>query len=109
MQHRRTQQQWEAIVSAFGRSRQSLADFCAERQLVPGTLRWWRSRLRETARPAAPSQDVQLVPVEVVGPPIPEPSISAVVLAVAGMELRVEVGTDVGYVAALVASLRARC
>jgi len=54
------------------------------------------------------------VPVEVTpGPNCPgverAPLSAEVVVAVADLEVRVAVGTDIGYVACLVAELRSRC
>ena len=48
---------------------------------------------------------VRLLPVDVVG----GAGASSVTIAVGGAELRVEVGTDVANVGALVSALRSRC
>ncbi len=92
---------------AFERSRSSIAEFCATHALVERTFCWWRWRLgREPGAPDRTS-DVRLVPVEVAKESAPSGDV--VVLAVAGIEIRVEIGTDIGYVAALVGELRSRC
>ena len=60
----------------------------------------WCWRLRRDAAGA------RLVPV-VITPPTPPAPTTALELAVADVRLRIEVGTDTRYVAALVAALRA--
>ena len=49
-----------------------------------------------------------LLPVEVTAP-LAVHDRSDIVVAVAGVEVRVAVGADIGYVAGLVAELRSRC
>jgi hypothetical protein len=49
-----------------------------------------------------------LLPVEVIAPVAPRAP-STIVVGVADVEVRVAIGADVGYVAALVAELRSRC
>jgi hypothetical protein len=70
----------------------------------PGTLGWWRSRLRREQREA---ETVELVPAVLRGGSGGPREIE---LGVAGVHVRVAVntvGTDVSYVAALIAALRA--
>ena len=107
MAKRRTREQWAALVSGFERSKQSVEQFCAARELAPATLRWWRWKLRETA-PSLARHDtpVSLLAVDIVGE-VATPA--RIAIAVSGAEVRFEVGTDVDYVASVVASLRARC
>ena len=80
--------------------------FCAERGLRVGTFRGWLYRLQRVAR--EPSGSLALLPVQVTTPE-PRHVPSVVVVAVADVEVRVAIGADVGYVAGLVAELRARC
>ena len=97
------------MVAAFERSRSSMPEFCARHELVPRTFAWWRWRLGCDERSAKrETNDVRLVPVDVVKT-TPEPRLNVVLLAVAGIEMHIEVGTDVVYVAALAAELRSRC
>ena len=112
MTTRRTREQWAALIGAFEQSSQSVAAFCVAKRIAVTTFRWWRWQLRETAPSRRrPRSRVQLVPVsvrhEVVREDVDVPR--AIAIGVSGIELRVEVGTDVGYVTALVASLRAQC
>jgi hypothetical protein len=111
MAMRRTREQWAAMVATFERSKQSVEQFCAARQLAPATLRWWRWQLRETGARASRGRDVvRLVSVDVVGARAETEAASArIEISVSGTEIRFGVGADVDYVAALVASLRARC
>jgi hypothetical protein len=110
MRARKSRSEWAAIVKAFERSGESHEEFCSKRSLKIGTFRSALYRWRK-AEDVAP--ELALVPVEVVDrggvgtARSAEPSELAVV--VAGVEVRVVVGTDIGYVGALVAELRSRC
>jgi hypothetical protein len=55
-----------------------------------------------------PTTDVRLVPVDVIGLTAVARS-STIVIAVSGVEVRIEVGTDAGYVSTLIAALRSGC
>lgn len=108
MRARKSRSEWAAILKAFERSGESHEAFCSRRGLKIGTFRSTLYRRRKAVAP-----EVALVPVEVVhgggvvSASRAEPSELTVV--VAGVEVRVAVGTDPGYVGALVAELRARC
>jgi hypothetical protein len=102
----RTREQWLTLVVAFERSGQSAAAFCASRGLTLSTFRWRYSQLRRGAASAAKPDGMRLLAVEVAGA---RPTGAPVVIAFSGIEVRAEVGADVGYVAALVAGLRSRC
>lgn len=85
-----------------------MARFCARRGIAASSLKWWRWRLRsEPSRSAPTKSEVRLLPVDVVGIPVVGPTTVAV--SVGDVDVRVEVGVDVEYVAALVAALRSRC
>jgi hypothetical protein len=99
---RRTREQWAALVDAFEKSNQSVTQFCAKRGIVPKTFAWWRWQLRDTAPPR--SNGVKLLSVDVVENAT-APS-SEIVIAISDVELRVDVGADIEYVAALVERLR---
>jgi len=109
MAQRRTREQWTALVLAFDRTSQTAAVFCAARGVTLSTFRWWRSQLRKADEVVGGSvgEPVRLLAIDVAGP-VRTPT-GPVVIAFAGLEIRTEVGVDVGYVAALVAELRTRC
>ena len=98
---RSTREQWAALIAAFEKTNQPVAQFCAKRVISPKTFAWWRWQLRDTA---PRSDGVKLLSVHVVeNAPAPSPKIA---IAFSDGEVRVDVGADVEYVAALVASLR---
>lgn len=110
MRARKSRSQWSAIIRAFERSGGSHEEFCSKRGLEVGTFRSWLYRLRKREAPV----EIALVPVEVTEASAPHPVAAAgvaseLVIVVAGVEVRVGVGTDAGYVASLVAELRSRC
>jgi len=110
MRARKSRGQWAEIVGAFEAGDQDVERFCARRRLAPATFRWWRWRLADAAA-ATPCADVRLVPVEV----LPargggtRDGHDVATITVVGVEVRVPVGLDVAYVAALVSELRSRC
>jgi hypothetical protein len=105
MRARKSRSEWSAIVKAFERSGESHEQFCSKRGLAVGSFRSWLYRLR---RAGSAATDVVLLPVEVTAPAA-RYAPSDIVIAIAGVEVRVAIGADVGYVAGLVAELRARC
>jgi hypothetical protein len=109
MHARKSRREWSAIVKAFERSGESHAEFCAKRGLKVWSFRTWLYRMRREGA-ASRTTDLVLLPVAVTTPGTTEvPQPSALVVAVANVEVRVAVGTDVAYVAGLVAELRSRC
>lgn len=98
---RKTEQEWASLVAAFEKSGQSLARFCAARDLKPKTFSWWRWQLRERER--ARENEVRLVevatPIAALAPRI--------AIAAGDVMVHVEIGADTKYVAELVAALRA--
>lgn len=107
MQARKSRSQWAGIIKSFERMGGSHEQFCSARGLNLGTFRAWLYRLRRTSEAPA---SVALVPVEVVSPgAMGAPAPSDILVAVAGVELRIALGADIRYVAQLVAELRARC
>ena len=107
---RKNREQWVAIVAAFEQSGESLRKFCARRRIRLASLKWWRWRLRDARTASAlvrKSDEVRLVPVDVIGLAASRPT--GVTIALSDVEVRVEVGTDVAYVGALVGALRSRC
>jgi hypothetical protein len=108
MRARRTREEWSGLVDELEASGESVHRFCAKHRLRVASLKWWRWRLRSERRSAALAKPgVRLLPVDVVDLAPVHPT--RLVVAISGVELRVEVGTDVEYVGALVSALRARC
>lgn len=70
----------------------------------PRTLQWWTWKLRDEQSP----QVAEFLPV-VAAERTPPVSRASLDLEVNGVRLQVELGTDVQYVAALVAAIRAAC
>ena len=71
----------------------------------PKTLLWWKWQLGRTGRAAAePARWLPVVVRDAASTPRVD---SLVVLAVAGCEVRITVGTDPSYIGELVRSLRA--
>jgi hypothetical protein len=101
---RRTREQWAALVTAFEQTNQQASRFCANRGIRAKTFAWWRWRLRDTSARPRSRDEVKLLPVAVVERE--RGSDTRVVLSVADVEIRFDLGADVNYVAALVARLR---
>jgi hypothetical protein len=105
---RKSRSEWASIVRAFERSGETHDAFCEERRLNLGSFRGWLYKLRR--REQRP-KDIQMVPVEVVATPVLERASTGEVFVELGGELRVRVpvGVEPQYVAALVAELRRGC
>ena len=98
------------MIAELEQSGESLETFCARRRIAPATLRWWRWRLPAPGAAPADACGVQLVGIDVVTPSRSEAaSGSTVEIAVGGVSVRVAIGTDPTYVAALVVELGRRC
>jgi transposase-like protein len=97
---------WKQLSAEVDRGR-SITQVARRHRVRPKTLSWWRWQLQRVHRAKA-AHSPKLLPVHV-------PSGEAVVgrsrfeVQVGRVRLRAEAGTDVEYVAALVAALRARC
>jgi hypothetical protein len=108
MRAKRTREEWAAFVAELETSGESVERFCTKHRLERASLKWWRWRLRsERPARAMARSDVRLVPVDVVEVVTRTPT--RVAVAISDVEVRVEVGTDVAYVGALVGALRSRC
>jgi hypothetical protein len=104
---RKSRAQWAEVLAKFVASGETIAGFCARHRLSPRSLTWWRWRLRREGREVGGTEEVRLVAVDV-----PQPLLRAtgsVGIVLGEFEVRVDVGTDVAYVAGLVAALRSRC
>ncbi len=72
-----------------------------------GTLSWWRWKLRQEGRTPRRARRAAFLPVVVAEATLAAPAV--VELEANGVTLRVELGTDIRYVAALVAAIRTTC
>lgn len=106
---RRGREQWAKIIAAFERAGKTHEEFCARRGLNVGTFRHW---LYAQRRSSGVRTEVALLPVEISEPvALIEDERSprgAVEIDLGRLQVRVPVGADVRYVAALVAEL-GRC
>jgi hypothetical protein len=109
MRARKSRDEWAAIIAEFEGCGQPLERFCSRRRILAATFRWWRWQLRDADGAPLPTDEVRFVPVDVVRTPPPVLSTAPVVIVVSGVEVRVDVGADPAYVAALVGELRSRC
>src|SRR3981081_3740652 len=104
MVQRRGYSEWVKIVEEFEKSASSLEDFSAKLGGKPSTLQFWFYKLRKQASRAS-----RLLPVNVVAlaaPKARQGATETVELALAtGALLRFSVGTDVRYVAQIIAAL----
>ena len=94
------------MVGAFERASEPVQQFCARRGIYPKTFAWWRWQLRNEEAGPGRIHGVKLLSVDVVGADALSSKAAGLLIAVSGVEVRVEVGADVEYVAALVTRLR---
>ena len=107
MAERRGRRFWARVVGEVERSGAPHGEVAARHGVRVGTLRSWFYRLRREGHAAAAGPSgVRLLPVKVV--PSAPASQPIEVRVFGGDVLAFEVGTDVAYVAALVAALRCR-
>ena len=79
----------------------------AERHGVsPQTLTWWRWKLRRERAGVVAGRRPRLLPMVVAGEQVSGMRSAQLELAVGDVRVRIEVGTDVRYVAALVGAIR---
>ena len=95
--------QWVRVAEEYEASGLTQQAFATQRKLPLGTLQSWVYRRRRQAGAPAP-QPVRLLPVQVVGGPVSVGGDVEVVTA-SGARVRFAAGTDVAYVARLVAAL----
>ena len=105
MIQRRGYSEWVKLIDEFEKSGASFEDFAAKLGVKPSTLQFWFYKLRKQA-----SRAPRFLPVDVVASAAPKARLAAsetVELALAsGALLRFSVGTDVRYVAQVIAALR---
>lgn len=106
MSKRRGREFWERLSAEVdgGRSAEEVA---RRHGVKVTTLRWWRWQLGRQGKKSAKKKAPALVPV-VVKEPSPARTGYVEILA-GGVIVRFEVGTDVDYVAKLVANLERAC
>jgi transposase-like protein len=92
---------WERLVAEVNAGA-AAASVARKHGVRDATLRWWCSRLRA----ASNSSGIRLVAVETAQVAV---AVRHVEIACGRAILRVEVGTDIGYVAALAGALGAEC
>lgn len=103
----RSRSWWKRTVSHWKNSGLTAAEFAAREGVSEGTLRWWSSALRRGTRAKRGSiESAVLAPIEIDVPRAAAISARHVEIAIDGTLLRVEVGTDIEYVSALVRQLR---
>ena len=103
MQKRVEKPEWLRVAEEFEASGLTQREFAGRRGLRLSTLQSWVYRRRRQASTAA-EPSVRLLPVQLSGAPAPEAVALEVVIA-RGMQVRFGAGTDVDYVARLVAAL----
>jgi transposase-like protein len=112
---RRNREFWERAVREVERG--AAVSAVAQRLAVrPGTLSWWRWHLQKESGTSPPVQrprprrsaKAEFLPVVVAGS-TPTGRVGLVEIDVGNARVRVEVGVDVSYVAALVQALRSAC
>lgn len=91
------------MVALVERGR-SVSEIAAEYGVNPKTLSWWKWRFRQEL--GAHTEQAEFLPVVVREVSLQDEAPKEVRLELADLRLSVEVGTDPGYVAALVGALR---
>jgi transposase-like protein len=106
---RRSRAVWADLVAEVERSGGSVARTARRHDVNPRTLAWWRWTLRR-AEPPTPA--ARLLPVVVASVAGAEPHLQHPLVEISfggDVSLLVPIGSDVGYVAALVEAMRATC
>ena len=107
---RRSRAQWSSLVDEREASDQSVASFCRRRGIKPRAFRWWAWKLgRGCGTAQQTSRAIRLLPVDVVESAATADGGSDIAIDLAGMTLRITVGTSPEYVATLARALRAVC
>jgi hypothetical protein len=110
MRARKSPEQWSALLDELSGSGESVESFCGRRGIRRSTLYWWRWKLGASRRSSGTETAIRLLPVSVSAGSRSELHDSrGIAIHVAGVQVHVETGTDVAYVAALVEALRSRC
>lgn len=100
---RRSRSWWKGAVARWKRSGLTAVEYAAREGLSARTLSWWTSALRRDTRAARGSGEaVEVAPIEIALPARAQREDGRLEIAVGGAVLRIDVGTDVDYVAELV-------
>ena len=110
---RHTRAFWRKLSAAVDRGA-TIASTAQRYRVRPKTLAWWRWTLRreENKGPRAKRQSAKLLPVVVRAEAVRETVLGTAPIAITvwnDVAFRVPIGTDVEYVAALVAAVRKTC
>jgi hypothetical protein len=98
---------WWGRLVAEAESCGSIARTALRRGVNAKTLSWWRWTLR---REEAPTAEARLLPIAIADGPLPETATRPIEIVIRDdVALRVPLGSDVSYVAALVAAVRSAC
>ena len=108
---RQARRKWKKLISEQGRSGQSVAAFCRERELGASHFYWWKKRLRTAGSEAQGTPMTRFVEVKLAGAEPECPATDAPpggdrrveILLKNGRSLRVGRGFDAELVRALVA------
>jgi hypothetical protein len=104
MTKQREKPEWVRVAEEYEASGLTQREFAERRGLTLSTLQSWvYRRRRQEGAPVA--QPVRLLPVQVTAAPVVSGSDSLEVLIASGERVRFAAGTDVQYVARLVAAL----
>ena len=104
---RRTRASWERLVAEAERTG-SIARTAERHGVRPKTLAWWRWTLRRERETTTKEQ--QLLPVVFrAEPAATASSAEPIMIELRDVSGRVPIGSDVSYVAALVAAVRTTC
>jgi len=101
---RRSRAWWSKTVARWKRSGLSAPAFAAREGVGERTLRWWSSALRRDTRAERGSAEPIAIELGASAPSIASAS-TMLEIAIGAALVRLEVGTDVAYVAALVREL----
>ncbi len=101
---RRGREFWTKVVDEYeGTAGEPHAEFASRHRVKKGTFEWWLYLLRGERSESTAAENVRLLPVLVAAGRVEQ---QVVVEMGDGLGLRVTVGTDTDYVAALVTALR---
>jgi len=103
MTTQRSRSTWKRLVAKVERGR-SVSDVALEHGVSPKTLSWWKWRLKQ--EPDVQTAEPSFLPVVVREVALRDEKPREVRFELADLQLRIEVGTDPSYVAALVGALR---
>jgi hypothetical protein len=100
---------WTETVTRWRRSGLTARSFAQRERIAVSTLRWWSAKLSRARR--AKHGSTTIAPIEITVPSVATESRTGgktIEIATGSVVIRVEVGTDVAYVAALVQACEGR-